>query len=46
MSKYMEDSQRGFSKGKLWLTDLVTFYGGITASLDKGRTMDIIYLGI
>ncbi|KAK4825952.1 hypothetical protein QYF61_003470 [Mycteria americana] len=45
MKHMIGKSQHGFTKGKLCLINLITFYDKVTSSVDVGHTVDIVYLG-
>ena len=42
----INDNQHGLTKGKSWLTNLVTFYNRVTALVDDGKGTYIIYLNL
>ncbi|PKU44866.1 rna-directed dna polymerase from mobile element jockey- hypothetical protein [Limosa lapponica baueri] len=50
ISKHMEEkkairsSQRGFTKRKSCLTNLIAFYDGMTGWIDEERVVDVVYL--
>lgn len=42
----IDDSQHGFTEGKLCLTNLVAFYVEITAVVEEERATDAIFLNL
>ncbi|CAM4578502.1 unnamed protein product [Caretta caretta] len=42
--KVIRNSQRGFTKGKSCLTNLIDFYDEITGCVDEGKAVDVFFL--
>ena len=37
-------TQHGFTKGKSYLTNLISFYGNVTCPVDEGKVVDVVFL--
>ena len=42
--KVIGSSQHGFTKGKSYLTNLITFYDEMIGLVDRERTVNVVYL--
>ena len=42
----IRDSQHCFTKGRLYLTHVLFFYGGVRASEDKGSVSDVMHMDL
>lgn len=43
-NEIIRNSQRGSTKGKTCLTNLISFYDRITCLVDEGKTVDVVFL--